>query len=157
MYGYAQSLIELLGWTGPAQVEFMKQPDGEFQLIEINGRYWGSLPLAMNSGVDFPWLHYRLLRGERPEPVESYRTDIVQRRLLYGDLNWLHHRLVEGDFRAFGPFFRSFIGPKHTFVSIDDPQPTAVALLQAVELGAGQLIDTLRLKTRIRRNLINPT
>lgn len=147
MFGYAQSLIELLEWTGPAQVEFMKRPDGEFQLIEINGRYWGSLPLAINSGVDFPWLHYQLLRGERPKSVESYRTDIVQRRLLYGDLNWLQHCLAENDFQALGPFCRAFIGPKHTFISVDDPRPTAIALVQAVELGTGRFAESLRLKT----------
>lgn len=147
MFEYARSLIERLEWTGPAQVEFMKRPDGEFQLIEINGRYWGSLPLAINSGVDFPWLHYRLLRGERPKTVGRYRTDIVQRRLLYGDLNWLHNRLADGDLHAFGPFSRSFIGPKHTFMSVDDPRPTAIALVQAVELGTGQFVETLRLKT----------
>lgn len=147
MFEHARSLIEVLEWTGPAQVEFMKRPDGEFQLIEINGRYWGSLPLAINSGVDFPWLHYRLLRGERPKVVGSYRTDVVQRRLLYGDLNWLHHRLTDGDLHAFGAFCRAFIGPKHTFMSVDDPRPTAIALVQAVELGTGQFVETLGLKT----------
>ncbi|RRJ31510.1 carboxylate--amine ligase [Halocatena pleomorpha] len=145
MFESARTLIERLEWTGPAQVEFMKRPDGEFQLIEINGRYWGSLPLAINSGVDFPWLHYRLLRGDRPRAVGSYRTDVVQRRLLYGDLNWLHHHLADGDLRAVGPFCRAFVGPKHTFVSVDDPRPTGIALLQAVELGTGQLLKMLHL------------
>ncbi|UPM44700.1 carboxylate--amine ligase [Halocatena salina] len=147
MFESARSLIERLEWTGPAQVEFMKRPDGEFRLIEVNGRYWGSLPLAINSGVDFPWLHYRLLRGERPKAIGSYRTDVVQRRLLYGDLNWLQHHLAEGELRAVGPFCRDFVGPKHTFVSIDDPLPTAIALGQMVELGAGWIGETLRPKT----------
>lgn len=138
MLEYAETLIEVLEWTGPAQVEFMKTPDGEFHLIEMNGRYWGSLPLAINSGVDFPWHHYRLLSGERPEPTAAYRTDVVQRRLLYGDLNWLYHHLNKGNIGAIAPFLRSFVGPKHTFVSTDDPRPTAVALVEAVVAGSKQ-------------------
>lgn len=145
MFEYAQTLIEQLEWTGPAQVEFMKRPDGAFRLIEINGRYWGSLPLAINSGVDFPWFHYQLLHGERPKYIGNYRTDVVQRRLLYGDLNWLRYNLAEGDLRALGLFCRAFVGPKHTFISGDDPQPTAVALAQAIKLGTGRFVETLRL------------
>src|SRR3989304_2123387 len=42
-----------LGWTGLAMVEFKLAEDGA-RLMEVNGRLWGSLPLAVNSGRDFP-------------------------------------------------------------------------------------------------------
>ncbi len=49
---YARRLIAALSWTGLIMVEFKlgKKP----WLIEINGRVWGSLPLACLAGVDFP-------------------------------------------------------------------------------------------------------
>jgi len=46
-------LLRELRWTGLAMVEFRVGPAGPV-LMEINGRVWGSLPLAVKSGVDFP-------------------------------------------------------------------------------------------------------
>jgi predicted ATP-grasp superfamily ATP-dependent carboligase len=53
LYGYAVRMLEALEWTGLAMVEFKTGPKGPM-LMEINGRVWGSLPLAVRSGVDFP-------------------------------------------------------------------------------------------------------
>jgi predicted ATP-grasp superfamily ATP-dependent carboligase len=50
---YATRLLAAIEWTGLAMVEFRVGPDGPV-LMEINGRIWGSLPLAVKSGVDFP-------------------------------------------------------------------------------------------------------
>jgi predicted ATP-grasp superfamily ATP-dependent carboligase len=52
LFAHAQRLIEALGWTGLIMVEFKlgTRP----WLLEINGRVWGSLPLACMAGVDFP-------------------------------------------------------------------------------------------------------
>src|SRR5262249_40521175 len=41
--GYAASVIRELGWTGVAMVEFKKGDD--YRLMEVNPRFWGSLPL----------------------------------------------------------------------------------------------------------------
>lgn len=139
MAEYARRLVGEMGWTGPAQVEFMRSPEGEFYLVEMNGRYWGSLPLAINSGVDFPWLHYRLLRGLPVPEQRGYRTGVVQRRLLYGDIKWLIEQLSEGNPAALWPFLASFLTTRHTFVSLRDPAPTALALRQAVYIGLGAL------------------
>ena len=49
-----RQLVEGLRWTGPVMVEFkIDNRDGRPKLIEINGRFWGSLPLAIASGIDF--------------------------------------------------------------------------------------------------------
>jgi predicted ATP-grasp superfamily ATP-dependent carboligase len=139
MAEYARRLIGELGWTGPAQVEFMCAPDGEFYLIEMNGRYWGSLPLAINSGVDFPWLHYQLLQGLALPNQQGYRTDVVQRRLLYGDLKWLVEQFQARNVAALWPFLAAFLTARHTFVSLRDPVPTVLALQQALAIGWGAL------------------
>ena len=50
-----RKLLRAIGWHGVAMVEFKHNPDtGAFRLIEINGRFWGSLPLAVAAGADFP-------------------------------------------------------------------------------------------------------
>ncbi|MBC7984419.1 MAG: ATP-grasp domain-containing protein, partial [Candidatus Obscuribacterales bacterium] len=52
---YANRLLSHLGWRGVAMVEFKRDNrDGSLRLMEINGRFWGSLQLAIDAGVDFP-------------------------------------------------------------------------------------------------------
>lgn len=53
----AEKLLTAVGWKGVAMVEFKRDSrDGKAKLMEINGRFWGSLQLAVSSGVDFPAL-----------------------------------------------------------------------------------------------------
>lgn len=123
MREYASEIIEALGWTGPIYVEFMKLPDGSYRLIEVNGRYWGSLALAVNSGVDFPWLHYRLLQRDRPTHDGEYRTDLKQRRLFYRDINWLRTKLSRGEYAAVYPFLAAFFDSREAVLHPRDPLP----------------------------------
>lgn len=58
-------LLDGLGWRGVAMVEFRRcAQTGEFHLLEINPRFWGSLPLSEAAGTNFPALYYRCARGE---------------------------------------------------------------------------------------------
>ena len=141
---HAAEVVDALGWTGPVQVEFMWTPDDEFSLIEVNGRYWGSTPLAVASGVDVPAVHFAQLTGATPEPPSGYRDDVVQQRLLYGDLKWLDEMLGEGNYWAVVPFAASLLGDDQVFFSADDPGPTIAAVRQAVALGAEGLVDAVR-------------
>ena len=85
-------LLRAAGWSGPAMVEYKMDPrDGKPKLMEINARYWGSLQLAIASGVDFPLLHYRLAQGENPPAQLDYRKG-VRCRWLLGDLDALFIR-----------------------------------------------------------------
>lgn len=53
----ARKLLADVAWTGIAMVEFKRDiRDGTAKLMEINGRFWGSLQLAVSAGVDFPAL-----------------------------------------------------------------------------------------------------
>src|SRR6202000_289676 len=51
-------------WHGPAMVEFKRaRRDGQYYLIEVNPKFWGSLDLSIASGVDFPLLlHWLIIR-----------------------------------------------------------------------------------------------
>lgn len=52
----AEKLLSAANWHGVAMVEFRITPDGKPYLMEINTRFWGSLQLSVDSGLDFPWL-----------------------------------------------------------------------------------------------------
>ncbi len=88
----AEALLTPLKWHGVAMVEFKVSQDGTPYLMEINGRFWGSLQLAIDAGVDFPYLLYRVAHGEGIEPIETYPTGIRSRWLL-GDLDHLYLKL----------------------------------------------------------------
>lgn len=50
-------LLDRFGWNGVAMVEYkIDARTGEAALMEINGRFWGSLQLAIDAGIDFPKL-----------------------------------------------------------------------------------------------------
>jgi predicted ATP-grasp superfamily ATP-dependent carboligase len=54
------ALLASIGWEGPAMVEYRHDPNTQsYWLMEINGRFWGSMPLASHSGVEFAWESYR--------------------------------------------------------------------------------------------------
>jgi predicted ATP-grasp superfamily ATP-dependent carboligase len=84
----AERLLRAMRWHGPAMAEFRDDGVGEPWLMEVNGRFWGSLQLAVSAGVDFPGLWIALLRGERVTPVTSYATGVVV-RWLWGDVKRL--------------------------------------------------------------------
>ena len=70
-------LLEALRWHGVAMVEFKKDTrDGEYKLMEINPKFWGSLDLAIAAGVDFPYLAATMAFEGDVEPVLEYRPGI---------------------------------------------------------------------------------
>ncbi len=88
----SRALIAALDWHGVAMVEFKHRPaTGEFRLMEINGRFWGSLPLAVEAGADFPAMLYELLVEGRIGEWPPYRHPIYCRNLAR-DVTW--HELV---------------------------------------------------------------
>ncbi|HEY7702021.1 MAG TPA: ATP-grasp domain-containing protein [Candidatus Limnocylindrales bacterium] len=97
LYDYAVRLLRELAWTGLAMVEFRRGRDGVGYLMEINGRVWGSLPLAVRAGMDFPAQLADLLldglAGTRSVPVgadvdRSYRRGLRGRNLRL-ELAWI--------------------------------------------------------------------
>ena len=84
----SQKLMASLKWHGVAMVEFKWKPETrDFRLMEINGRFWGSLPLAVSAGADFPAMLYELLTQGHITPRPSARTGIYGRKLS-SDLYW---------------------------------------------------------------------
>lgn len=79
----SERLIDALGWTGLAMVEFKSGRSGP-RLMEINGRPWGSLPLAVAAGVDFPADYVRLLTagpGALGAASADYEVGTIARNL----------------------------------------------------------------------------
>jgi protein-tyrosine-phosphatase/predicted ATP-grasp superfamily ATP-dependent carboligase len=86
-------LMKTLNYTGVAMVEFKVNPEnGDWVFIEINGRFWGSLPLALAAGADFPRYLYEMLCLGKEEFSRSYRTGVYCRNWAL-DWNWFRANL----------------------------------------------------------------
>ena len=76
MTAYAVRTMQFARWDGVAMIEF--KVDRETQvpyLMEVNGRFWGSLQLAIDAGIDFPALLYNSVTGTgAPAELQPYRV-----------------------------------------------------------------------------------
>jgi len=118
-------ILDRLDWHGVAMAEFKRDAvTGEYVLMEINPKFWGSLGLAIAAGVDFPNLACRMALGGDIEPVFAYRTGLKYRWLLPADL--FH---VVTNPRSFPQFVRDF-GDRSIRYDID-PEDLVPAFLQA--------------------------
>lgn len=136
LYGYSVSLLKKLEWSGLAMVEF-KVDGSNPVLMEINGRMWGSMPLAIWSGVNFPLLLTKLFLDGResisPQLNGGYKVGL-RCRDLQKDLMWIASVLLQ---RRKYPFLKTpkrsqalgalagFLNPMHKFdlLCLDDPIP----------------------------------
>lgn len=128
----ALSLLEALAWHGVAMVEFRQQDDGTPVFLEINGRFWNSLALAVYAGANFPaWVAELAAHGDVTAPT-SYRRD-VRCRWLLGDARHLievfRGRPVgyPGRFpqrlETLGSFLLPVVGTRHDNFMWSDPLP----------------------------------
>jgi predicted ATP-grasp superfamily ATP-dependent carboligase len=74
----AARLLAELRWHGPAMVEFRDNGVNPPCLMEVNGRFWNSLQLAIDCGIDFPVLWVLLLTGGTVHCPRDY-TDVTLR------------------------------------------------------------------------------
>jgi predicted ATP-grasp superfamily ATP-dependent carboligase len=117
------SLLKALNWIGVAMVEFKVDPrDGVPKLMELNPRFWGSLQLAIVSGVDYPYLILKMARGESVVPNLDYEVNRRCRWLLFGDI--LHFLTNRKRFHLQPSFFH-FFDPNTSYdiISAKDPLP----------------------------------
>ncbi len=81
----AERLLAAMAWHGPAMVEFRDDGVHPPSLMEVNGRFWGSLQLAVSAGADFPLWWAAILRGRPVERRTGYATGVTV-RWLWGDI-----------------------------------------------------------------------
>jgi predicted ATP-grasp superfamily ATP-dependent carboligase len=126
------ALLRALDWHGVAMVEFKVRADGVPVFLEVNGRFWNSLALAVYAGVDFPALLAQLAEHGDCDHVTTYRAG-VRCRWLLGDARHVAAVMVgppadfPGDFPRRIPTLLSVLRPvpgmRHDNFTIDDPLP----------------------------------
>jgi len=83
-------LLQAIGFSGPAMVEYkIDHRSGRPYLMEINGRFWGTILLATAAGLDLPYLYWKMLNGMEITSGEKRYQVGVKGRYLLGDTKWL--------------------------------------------------------------------
>ena len=170
MTDYALRLLQHIGWHGVAMVEFKIDRQSEVPLLmEVNGRFWGSLQLALDAGVNFPYLLYQMATGQPLNtPTNGYRIGVKSRWLL-GDLDHLLLRFSRSKQGLYLPpnssskwqclqdFCRFFqIGTYYEVESFDDPGPSVYEVRNYMRnlLRIGRIADGMQqLAGSVRRTL----
>jgi protein-tyrosine-phosphatase/predicted ATP-grasp superfamily ATP-dependent carboligase len=88
----AETLLSALQWHGVAMVEFKMDTKGQYWLMEINPRLWGSLALSIDAGVNFPLGLLQIAKGEELASQPNYKVPYYTRDLRT-DVNWLKSNL----------------------------------------------------------------
>ncbi len=86
-------IIKHLNYTGVGMAEFrVDDQSKQWWFLELNARFWGSLPLAVAAGVDFPFYLYQLLVESETNFDVEYRPG-TRCRNLRNDIRWHWHWL----------------------------------------------------------------
>ena len=88
----AAALFRKLGWFGLAELQFVVPDDGIPRLIDLNGRFYGSLCLAVAAGANLP-AAWAALATDRPAERVRARPGVAY-QWLEGDLRraWAERR-----------------------------------------------------------------
>ena len=132
----SRALLERFSWQGVGMVEYkVDAATGEPYLMEVNGRFWGSLQLAIDAGVDFPRLLLAASMGEPAGAPPACRPG-VRSRWFWGDVDHLLARWrrsgealalppgAPGRLRTLGHFLGTFVTPgREEIFRPSDPGP----------------------------------
>jgi len=124
------ALMSALEWEGVAMVEYKHDTKADRDyLMEVNPRFWGSLQLAIDSGVDFPWYLLQLAMGLEVPPVNHWVVGVRSRWYL-GEIDHLLARVRHS--------------PKALDLPPDAPSLARTAASILLPIQAGTRCDTFR-------------
>lgn len=120
-------LLKSLNYTGVIEIEFKHdRRDGQYKLLDVNGRFWTWNGLGALAGVDFPYLAWRQAMGMSVSPARA-QTGMA----------WMHSSrdimAAYGEITAgsltLGQYLKSF-RKRLAFANFafDDPMPAIVEL-----------------------------
>jgi predicted ATP-grasp superfamily ATP-dependent carboligase len=152
----ARHLLQPLQWDGVAMLEYKDDASGRPHLMEINGRFWGSLQLAVDAGVDFPYLAWQHALGRLADGPRLFRVGLRSRWLL-GDLDHLLARVLHSpaalelpaDAPSRSRAWRDFLrlaepGLQYDVMRMSDLRPCLYELRRYVQDAAGAPMRAIR-------------
>ena len=143
----SKQLLDQLGWHGPAQIEWIRDArDGRYKLLEINPRFWGTLELSIDAGIDFPKLAVRMLDGEELEEHFTYSVGEKHRWAFPEELTSVFNHKGQRATRL-----REYLNPSDIFdptchfsARLSDPKPDIFRAIESLSWLCGNRFHRLR-------------
>jgi protein-tyrosine-phosphatase/predicted ATP-grasp superfamily ATP-dependent carboligase len=144
------AFVSALGYTGLAMFEFKRDPTtGSWVLLEVNARPWGSMPLPVALGVDFPYRLYRLLVHGEETPEQPYPVGVYGRTFVPDVMQvFWQARLSSSRPAAFATWGKTCLAScaatmsgreHHDVLARDDVRPGTIEIGRLVARGARRL------------------
>ena len=108
---YAEAFVSESGWDGVAMIEFKGDPGrADWKLMEVNGRFWGSLALTIRADLNFPlWLYQRCTVREPVREIILAKPKLdVRQRHLKKDVGWFAKGFLRAPHKT--RFLSSWVG-----------------------------------------------
>lgn len=116
------ALLRAHGWWGLADVDFIVAGDGTPYLIDINGRFHGSMAIASAAGVPMAHIWASVAQGQRTRPALHGRAGAT--------FQWLEADLRRALVERRGGLRRDLVNTvaaapqaAHAVFALDDPRP----------------------------------
>ncbi len=120
-------LVAELGWQGLAQIELFRAPDGTVAITDFNGRFYGSMALAIAAGVNVPAIWARDALGLDPWGGGARREARLGARF-----QWLNRDLAAGYAQGPAGLLDALVAAPlaaHSMWNVRDPLPAVRYLL----------------------------
>jgi len=135
----ATRLLDALRFDGIVEIEFKRDArDGRLKLLDINARVWGWHSLGRRAGVDFPYLLWQLVNGERIVALRG-RPGVRWVRALT-DIPVSLGEVLRGRM-SIAKYLASLRGPiEFAILAADDPLPAIVEVPSAMYLACSRRV-----------------
>jgi biotin carboxylase len=122
-------LLALLGWSGIFQVQLIHS-GGEYYVIDLNPRMYGTLALALAAGANLPAIWASLVLGREPQ-IADYRVG-VRYRAEEKELRTLVRAVLQRDLAVAFDCLRPRRHTTHAVFALRDPFPLAATFRRLV-------------------------
>jgi predicted ATP-grasp superfamily ATP-dependent carboligase len=137
LVGRATALLSELGCYGIVQLQFLISADGEARLIDLTGRFYGSMALAGSAGLNLAAAWADLAVGREPRPLPRARVG-TRYQWLWGDLRRAVTEPRRHRTREVLGSLRYALTATHSVWSRRDPRPTVSYLASRVRRRAAR-------------------
>lgn len=146
----SKKFVAAMNYSGVIMVEFLVNDAGtDWRFVEANGRFWGSLPLAVAAGADFPFALYQLWVHDQRKFEQSYRVGLYCRNPVSDALWFLQNLRADRSDPTLAtlPLTTVLAEVGHVLTgrerfdtfTFDDPLPAIAEPLRYLRRGAGRL------------------
>lgn len=133
-------LLKKINWHGPAQVEFkIDSRRGEPKLMEVNSKFWGTLDLSIQAGINFPYLACQIALGRKIKKQHEYKRDLYYRWPYPYELKYILEHKNKGE------AIKNLLdnrGEVKTDLSIKDPLPHFAEIVRTTPNLVHKFIDS---------------